>query len=167
MTVLIAYATVNGSTGEIAEWIGEELRVVGLAADVRPVAEVTGVDEYEAVVVGSAMYMAGWHAEARKFVHWFAGALARRPVWLFSSGPLDTSAEEAELPPGPQAAAILRKVNARGHITFGGKVSKDAHGWLGLVARRIETEGRGGDFRNPERVRVWAREIATKLTTAA
>jgi len=121
MTVLIAYATMNGSTGEIAEWIGTELRAGGLAVDVRPAAEVTGVDEYEAVILGAAMYMAGWHPDARRFAYRFADVLARRPVWLFSSGPLDTSAEEAELPPGPQAAAVLRRLNARGHITFGGK----------------------------------------------
>jgi len=33
MTVLIAYGTTGGGTGEIAEWVAEELRAAGLRAN--------------------------------------------------------------------------------------------------------------------------------------
>lgn len=167
MTVLVAYATTNGSTGEIAKWIGDELRARGLAADVRPADEVREVTEYEAVILGGAVYAAGWHRDARQFAHRFAGQVAPRPVWLFSSGPLDTSAELAELPPGPQAERALHLLGGRGHVTFGGRLSEEAHGWLGWVSRRMAAEGHGGDFRNPERVRAWARGIAAEITAPA
>jgi len=166
MTVLVAYATKNGSTAELARWIGEELRDAGLAVEVRPAAGVTDVDGYEAVVLGGSVYMAGWHTDARHFAHRFAGHLRTRPVWLFSSGPLDTSADHGDLPPVPQVATVMREVQARGQVTFGGRLTGDGHGWLGFVARRMAAEGRGGDFRNPPRVRAWARDIAVQLSEA-
>jgi menaquinone-dependent protoporphyrinogen oxidase len=166
MTVLVAYGTTNGATGEIARWIGAELVAAGLAAEVRPAAEVHDVNGYEAVVLGAAVYMAGWHRDARAFAHRFAGQLAARPVWLFSSGPLDRSAEEGEVPPSPQAETALHALQGRGHVTFGGRLSPDAHGWMGFVARRMAGEGHGGDFRNPERVRAWTRRIAVEIRAA-
>jgi menaquinone-dependent protoporphyrinogen oxidase len=166
MTVLVAYATKNGSTAEIARWIAEELSAAGLAVEVRPAAQVRDVSGYHAVVLGAAVYLGGWHTDARSFAHRFAGDLADRPVWLFSSGPLDTSADDADLPPIPQVAAAMRDLHARGQVTFGGRLSEDGHGWLGFLARRMVREGHGGDFRNPARVRAWARGIAAALTSA-
>jgi menaquinone-dependent protoporphyrinogen oxidase len=163
MTVLVAYGTTNGSTGEIARWIGDELRAAGLAVQVRPAAEVRDVAGYDAVVLGGAVYAAGWHHDARQFAHRFAGDLAGRAVWLFSSGPLDVSADENDVPPTEQAAAALRAVRGRGHATFGGRAGAQAHSWLGREAHRLAGEGHGGDFRNPARIRTWAREIAAQL----
>jgi hypothetical protein len=40
-------------------------------------------------------------------------ALRTRPVWLFSSGPLSGSAEEA-IPPVPQVQELLERIGARG-----------------------------------------------------
>ncbi|GAA4475541.1 flavodoxin domain-containing protein [Phytohabitans houttuyneae] len=163
MTVLVAYATTGGSTAEIAGWIAEELRGAALAVDVRPAAEVDDIDGYAAVVLGGAMYAAGWHRDARQFAHRFAGRPALPPVWLFSSGPLDSSADEAEVPPTPQALEAIRALHARGHVTFGGRLSTETRGWLGFIARRMDSEGHAGDFRNPDRVRAWARDIAAEI----
>jgi menaquinone-dependent protoporphyrinogen oxidase len=167
MSVLVAYATRGGSTAEIAEWIAEELRAAGLSTEVRAAAEVQSLTAYEAVVLGAAVYVAGWHNDARRFAHRFAEAMPPRPVWLFSSGPLDTSAEATDLAPLPQAEIAVRALRARGHITFGGKLSQEAHGWLGFIAKRMTQEGRGGDFRNPQRVRGWARGIAAEIISGA
>ena|SRR5439155_8225849 len=101
MNVLVAYATTGGSTAEIARWIAEELRDAGLTVDVRPAADVDNLAGYRAIVLGGAMYAAGWHHDARRFAHRFAAQTAGRPVWLFSSGPLDSSADETDLPPVP------------------------------------------------------------------
>lgn len=134
MTVLVSYATTGGSTAEIAGWIAEELRATGLTVEVRPAAEVDDIAGYAAIVLGGAMYAAGWHLDARQFAHRFAGSAAGIPVWLFSSGPLDRSAEEADLPPTPQVAQAMRALGARGQVTFGGRLSAEARGWLGYVA---------------------------------
>jgi menaquinone-dependent protoporphyrinogen oxidase len=86
-------------------------------------------------------------------------------VWLFSSGPLDSSADQTDLPVIPQVAQAMRTLHARGHVTFGGRLSAEARGWLGFLARRMEREGHAGDFRNPQRVRAWARGIAAEITS--
>jgi menaquinone-dependent protoporphyrinogen oxidase len=163
MTVLVTYGSRAGSTAEIAEWIADELRQAGCQVDLRRAADVDDVAGYQAVVLGAAVYAAGWHTDARQFAHRFAGQLPGRPVWLFSSGPLDTSADDGDLPPGPQAEAAMRALGARGHATFGGRLSEETRGWLGVLARRMKSEEGAGDFRSPSRVRAWAREIAAEI----
>src|SRR4051794_17563006 len=113
MTVLIAYGTTGGGTGEIAEWVAEELRADGLTVRLTPAAEVTDVAGYDALILGSALYGYGWHLDVRRFVHRFAGRFTDRPVWLFSSGPLDGSADAGLLPPVPHAYTALRELPAR------------------------------------------------------
>lgn len=49
---------------------------------------------------------------------------------------------------------------ARQHVTFGGRLTDQAKGF---VARAMVRNGRGGDFRNPERIQAWSRTIATAL----
>jgi len=163
MTVLVAYGTTGGGTGEVAGWIADELRAAGLPVHLMPAGEVADVAEYGALVLGSAVYAMGWHADARQFARRFAGRFADRPVWLFSSGPLDTSADDGSLPPGRHAEAALRDLPAIAHVTFGGRMTSEAHGWIGHLAGQMAREGHAGDFRNPERVRAWARRIAAEI----
>lgn len=166
MTVLVAYGTNGGSTAEIAGWIAEELRGAGIKTQLLPADTVDDVADYNALVLGAAMYAGGWHADARRFAKRFADRFAGRPVWLFSSGPLDHTADETDLPPSRQAAVAMDLLKARQHVTFGGRLSAEAHSWLGFVSRRLAQEGHDGDFRNPERIRAWARGIAADITAA-
>ena len=53
--ILIAYATMAGSTGEVAEKIGEVLRNAGLDIDVLPVEGVKSLSGYDGLVLGSAV----------------------------------------------------------------------------------------------------------------
>src|SRR5437016_11621099 len=95
--VLVAYGTKNGATAGIAQTIGETLREHGVSVDVCPAAQVRQVSGYHAVVLGGALYMSRWHRAAVRFARRYAGSLRGRPVWLFSSGPLDTSADHADI----------------------------------------------------------------------
>ncbi|WP_021593762.1 MULTISPECIES: flavodoxin domain-containing protein [Actinomadura] len=161
--VLVAYASERGGTAEIADWIGGALRQAGVEADVRAAGEITSLDGYDAVVVGGALYAGRWHREARRFVRHHADALADRPVWLFSSGPLDHTAEEREIPPAPGVAKFARRLDARGHTTFGGRLTSDATGFLASkIAKRTS-----GDYRDRDRVDAWAADIARELRGAA
>ena len=45
------------------------------------------------------------------------------PVWLFSSGPLDDSAAEGDIPAVPQVQQVAKEIRARGHRTFGGRLT--------------------------------------------
>jgi menaquinone-dependent protoporphyrinogen oxidase len=79
-------------------------------------------------------------------------------VWLFSSGPLDGSAAE-DIPPVPQVQELLERIGARGHVTFGGRLSADAKGFPASAMAKTHA----GDWRDPERIRGWAADVAMDL----
>ncbi|MGW0146414.1 flavodoxin domain-containing protein [Streptomyces sp. NPDC004822] len=159
--VLVAYGTTNGSTARIAETVAEVLDKEGLTAEALPARTVTSVWSYDAVVIGGALYNGRWHRDARRFVRRHREDLAARPVWLFSSGPLDPSASARDIPPVPGVERAMTRLHAQGHVTFGGCLQEGARG---SVARMILRSGKGGDFRDFARIEEWARKIAADLT---
>ncbi|PWK65190.1 menaquinone-dependent protoporphyrinogen oxidase [Streptomyces sp. CG 926] len=161
--VLVAYGTKHGATAGIAEQIGNTLREDGLDAVVLPADHIDDVRGYDAVVLGGAVYAGRWSSKARRCAERNADSLRHRPVWLFSSGPLDRSAEEHDIPPTPAVARQMQLIGAREHQTFGGSVTARTSG---LVARSILRQGKGGDYRNPERIRTWAHHISAELAAA-
>ena len=86
--VLVAYATRYGSTREIAEAIGSELRRRDEAVDVLDVTGVDNLDGYKAVVLGSALYMGSMLKSAKVFLEQEQVALGRLPVAVFGAGPI-------------------------------------------------------------------------------
>lgn len=152
MRVLVAHGSKRGGTKELAEWLGAALERRGIDVDVMPAGEVESVGDHDAVVVGGALYMFRWHADARRFVRRHRAALRRRPVWLFSSGPLDESATESDIPPVRFVRRAMEKIGARGHATFGGRLAPPYHGPLPL-----------GDWRSEDHVDRWAGRIAGAL----
>ncbi|MFI9152476.1 flavodoxin domain-containing protein [Streptomyces sp. NPDC053367] len=159
--VLVAYGTTNGSTEGIAEAVAQVLRKEGLTVGTAPAGTVSDVTPYDAVVVGGGLYAGRWHKDARRFVRRNARALAERPVWLFSSGPLDPSASERDIPPVPGVQRLMKRLDARGHVTFGGCLREGAKGF---VARMIVRNGKGGDFRDFPRIEQWAARVAGEIT---
>ncbi|MCX4511025.1 flavodoxin domain-containing protein [Streptomyces sp. NBC_01619] len=159
-TALVAYGTTNGSTAEIARYIGSVLQDRGIRTEVRPAAEVHDVGPYDVVVLGGALYSGRWHRDARRFSRRHRRALAERPVWLFSSGPLDHSASRGDIAPVPGARRAARRLGAEEHVTFGGRLSPQARG---RVARMMLEDGRGGDFRDFSCIAAWAERIAADL----
>ncbi|MFJ4077662.1 flavodoxin domain-containing protein [Streptomyces iakyrus] len=158
--VLVAYGTTNGSTAEIAEAVAAVLRKQGLAAEALPARSVTSVSPYDAVVVGGGLYAGRWHKDARRFVRRHGRSLAGRPVWFFSSGPLDASASERDIPPVPGVRRAMDKLDVAEHVTFGGRLVEGAKG---RIARMILRSGKGGDFRDFDVIEVWAARVAKEL----
>jgi menaquinone-dependent protoporphyrinogen oxidase len=161
--VLVAYGTTNGSTARIAETVAEVLNKEGLTASARPAASVDDVKSYDAVVLGGGLYAGRWQRDARRFLRRYHRELAERPLWLFSSGPLDPSASERDIPPVPGVQKAMTRLDAREHITFGGCLEDGAKGWM---ARMIVRNGKGGDFRDFGQIEDWARRIAHELVSA-
>ena len=159
-SVLVAYGTTNGSTAEIAEAVAKVLREDGLTVDVLPARSVASVAAYEAVVVGGGVYAGRWHKDARRFVRRHRQALAGRPLWMFSSGPLDASASERDIPPVPGVKRAMVRLDAREHVTFGGCLEEGAKGF---IARKIVSSGKGGDFRDFAEIEAWAKRVASEL----
>ena len=117
MRVLVVYASRYGATQEIAERIAATLRQQSLEATVQPANHADDPAGYDAAVIGSAAYYFHWMKPATEFVRRNRDALAHRPVWLFSSGPLGTEAKDAQ---GRDKRAVSRTERDR-------RVSRDHH----------------------------------------
>lgn len=159
--VLVAFGSKRGGTAEIATAIAETLRSRGLTVDCVRAADARDVASYDAFVVGGALYAMRWIREARRFVVRNAATLRARPVWMFSSGPLDDSANRRTIGPVRGVAALMAHVGARGHATFGGRLAEDATGFPAAAMARTHA----GDWRSWDQVRDWARDIASTLAT--
>jgi menaquinone-dependent protoporphyrinogen oxidase len=160
VTVLVAYATKHGSTEQIAETIGRELRLRGLAADVRSVEEIESVGCYESVVLGSAVYVGHWLSNARAFAREHAAELAERPTWLFSSGPVGHPLRPTD--DAVQIDDIVEATLAKEHRIFPGNLDRSRLSrceWAVVFALRVKE----GDYRNEDEVSAWARTIAASL----
>ncbi len=81
--ILIGYASRCGSTGTVAEAVGEVLCGMGASVDVRLLENVKDVSRYQAVIVGSAVRMGKWLPEATAFVKSNQDSLSRIPIAYF------------------------------------------------------------------------------------
>lgn len=160
MRVLVTYGSKMGGTAGIAEMIGEALQGAGLEVDVRPAGDVADVARYDAVLVGAGLYANRWQRDARRFVKRHARDLRTKRVWFFSSGPLDDSPTKKDIPPTKQVQGLMQLVEARGHVTFGGRMPPDPPGF---IARMVAKQLPQGDFRDPAQVRRWSLGIASEL----
>ncbi len=163
--VLVSYASKYGSTAEIAQKITEQLQKQGVSAILLPVDEVTDLEDYPAVIVGSAVYAGQWRKPAADFLNEKAEELAARKVWLFSSGP--TGAGEPEelmngwrFPENLQPAAD--QIQPWDTAFFHGALEEEKLGFAEkLIVKGLKAPL--GDYRDWERISGWADEIAERL----
>ena len=127
MKVLVTAASMHGATAEIAQAIGRELSAQGLTVTVLPPEDITSVEEYDAVVIGSAVYVGHWLDAAKDLVNRCRDALVTRPVWLFSSGPVgDPAGKLARAMDTDPADAVSIRVatGALDHQMFAGRLDR-------------------------------------------
>jgi menaquinone-dependent protoporphyrinogen oxidase len=110
--------------------------------------------------VGAAVYLLRWHPDVLVFLHAHERALATRHVWLFESGPLDDLPETRvrELP--SPVAVLADRILIRGHVTFGGCLRPETEG---VLEQLMAVGGLVGDYREWDRVRAWAGDIALEI----
>jgi menaquinone-dependent protoporphyrinogen oxidase len=159
--VLVAHAGKHGSTAEIAQAIAEELSRQGIEAECRRAGEVKDLDGYDAVVLGSAVYMKRWQPEARKLLRKHADELAERPFWIFSSGPFGDHPDLAWSEP-PRVVAKAEQLGARDHVIFGGRLPAEPSGFMERALVR-DTPPDYTDLRDWHEIRAWATGIAAAL----
>lgn len=169
MHVLVTAASRHGSTAEIAQAIGEVLASRGFAVTVASPDELGPLSRFDAVVLGSALYVGHWLPSAISLADKVRAELPGRPVWLFSSGPVgDPSGSLArKMAVDPvDLQAVREATGAREHAMFAGKL--DRHDLRGL--QRVGASlfrGLEGDFRDWEAVGGWAASIADQLVAMA
>ena len=164
--ILVTYASKYGATKEIAQKIGEVLRGAGLQADVLPVERVQNLDHYNAVILGSAVYVGRWHKEAVKFLQASQDILAERPVWIFSSGPTGHG-NPVELVEGQRLPAALQPIadhiQPRDIAVFHGYINPDKINYIEKWAIKSLVKKPFGDFRDWEAITAWATSIVKAL----
>jgi menaquinone-dependent protoporphyrinogen oxidase len=163
--VLVAYGTKYGATAEIAERIGEVLREPGFEVDVVRADHAGDLSAYQAVVLGSAVYIGRWRKEAAKFLQSHEEELSKKPVWLFSSGPAGEG-DPVELVQGWRFPSSLQpiadRIRPRDIAIFSGKVDETK---LNFIEKWMlkNVNSPAGDFRDWEAVAAWAQSIAAQL----
>jgi menaquinone-dependent protoporphyrinogen oxidase len=161
--ILVAYASRHHGTEGIAREIAAALGAAGFRVDLRNAGVVVSVARYAAIVIGSSVYMARWEDSALGLLRRERTTLARRPVWLFSSGPVGNgkTTRRPEMVPHPEAVVELAdEIGVRGSAMFGGRVAADEPGFdIEVMAQA----GLTGDWRDLGRVRAWSHAIAIAI----
>jgi menaquinone-dependent protoporphyrinogen oxidase len=159
--VLVTYASKYGATAEIAEKIGEVLRQAGLQTDILPVKNIRDLTQYNAVILGSAVYIGQWRKDAVKFLKANIKILAERPVWLFSSGPAGDG-DPVELLQGWRFPSSLQpvadRIQPRDIAVFHGNVDMEK---VNFIEKWMITNVKSpaGDFRDWDAITSWATSI--------
>ena len=165
--VLVAYASKYGSTGGVADAIAKELCAAGVNTDVTLIKNAGNLAAYQAVVVGTAIYMGKWMPEAMEFVEKNREVLRRVPVAYFQVcmnlvEPTEKKRAEvrAFMDPVLKAAPEIKPV---GMGMFTGAMDYGNVSWP--MKMILKSKGsQEGDFRDWNAIRAWAREpLAAKF----
>jgi menaquinone-dependent protoporphyrinogen oxidase len=191
--ILVTYASMAGSTVEIAQAVGEELAKSGLQVDVLPLGEVKSLEAYNGVVVGGPMIM-GWHRAALGFLRKHRAALQRVPLAVFVTAMSLTQTGETsvdgvpvevdeKLPKPPAQAGrlsfreryarlanyvqpILRATRPAQPVKlglFGGRLEYGRLKWWAVLFAMLIIRAPAGDRRNWTAIRAWAAGLPTAL----
>lgn len=191
--VLVTYATMAGSTREVAEVVGEEIAKSDIQVDVLPIEEVDLLQEYDGVVVGGPMIM-GWHRAALGFLKKQRKVLGQIPwaVFVLAISLTETGETgldgipvtvDGNLPKPPKNAAslnfresyaklgrylspILKAARPARPVSmgvFGGRLEYGRLKWWAVLFVMLVIQAAAGDKRNWEAIRAWARELPASL----
>ena len=163
--VLVTYASKMGSTQEIAEAIGRELETFGMQVTLAPCAEDVSPKDFDGVIIGSAIYTRRWLKAATKYLKRHKHSLDPQRTWLFHSGPCGEEARDEQVRAPKAVERVIGSIGLSAPVTFGGRLDK-AHA-IGPVSRWMAADGPlSGDFRDWDRIRAWASDIARQLDPA-
>jgi menaquinone-dependent protoporphyrinogen oxidase len=194
--VLVTYATMAGSTAEVALAVGEEIIHYGKDVDILPLEKVSDLSPYESVVIGAPMIM-GWHRSALKFVAKNRKALSQVPLAVFVLAMSLTATGETEvngvpvcideeLTKPPQKLGHLTVVEHHTSITgyatpiikaaapsrpvsiafFGGRVEYFRLNPFARLFVKLVIQARPGDRRNWKTIRSWAHSLPALLNSS-
>ncbi|RDI55242.1 flavodoxin domain-containing protein [Nocardia mexicana] len=165
--IAVIYATAQGSTREIAEYIAEDLANRGADVEVADAEHAPELSRFDAVVLGSAVHGMDYLPAAGQFVRDHRDALAARDVWMFSvgvsaalRGPIGRRMARRV----PQKIATLRdSVGAKDFHAFAGHYERAGVSFGARLRHRLLGGGRYGDLRDWAAITAWTETIARAL----
>jgi len=161
--ILIAYTSRKGSTAEIAQAIGKELEAAGNSVAVADMKEISSIEGYQAVVIGTPIYLGQVEKAVPGFVGRNRDGLLSVPVAAFAVGitPVNSPAAAVEEVLGNLRAA-LEPVKPGAVTMFAGRLELSRMSFLQrtmIGAMKILT----GDFRDWDAIKAWARGLPAIL----
>ena len=193
--ILVAYATMAGSTVEVAQAVGEEIAKSDFQVDILPINQITDLRKYDGVIVGGPMIM-GWHRAALRFLKKHRRAFQQIPLAVFVTAMslTQTSATSVDgvtvyidenLPKPPQMGGrlnfreryarlsnylrpILRVVRPAKPVSvgvFGGRLEYGRLKWWAVLFVMLVVQAPAGDRRNWDTIRSWAARLPAELQT--
>jgi len=172
MKVLVAYATAHGSTKEVAQAIGDVLTANGLNVTVQDVRLVSGVNDFDAFVFGSAIHAGTWLPELKGFLRAYEPQLVNKPVyfWMSCIRVMEQYGMEhvLEFYTVPE---FMSKLNVRAITAFAGKLDLQNVDWHERWTLSARYDGSSwpsnfdGDFRDWDKIRAWANQIVQDIKT--
>ncbi len=160
--ILVVYASKLGSTGGVAQAIGEELTARRNIVDVKPVRDVQDVSPYDSILLGSAVRRGRWLPEAVDFLEKNIQPLASKSVSYFTvcmTMHQDTPENRARARQITSAARILREPAAESF--FGGRMDYGKISFAEqMILRAMKTPE--GDFRDWDDIRAWAEQLPVR-----
>ncbi len=161
--VLIAYATRNGSTAEIAEAVGKELKSAGHSVEVKEIKTGTSVEGNTSIVIGAPMYAAKY-IEAKKFVDRFRENIVGLPVAMFAVGLAAVSKDPRLIDETKNALqGSLDPIKKVSMFFFSGNLNGKK---ISFITRKmVEHFGKvpAGDYRDWDAIAAWGKEVAGKV----
>jgi len=192
--ILVTYATMAGSTVEVAQTVAEELTMGGMQVQVLPLSEVKDLQGYDGIVVGGPMIM-GWHRGAIRFLKKNRAMFNRIPLAVFVTAMSVTHSDEIgiddvpvyvdqKLPKPPQNEGrlsfreryallenylrpILRATRPAKPVSigvFGGRLEYGRLKWWAVLFAMLVVQAPAGDRRNWDAIREWAAGLQRTLT---
>jgi menaquinone-dependent protoporphyrinogen oxidase len=184
--ILVTYATMAGSTAEVAQAVGEEIAKGGLQVEVLPLDQVKSLEGYDGAVVGGPMIM-GWHRAALGFLRKHRGDFQRIPLAVFvmamsltqtgemSAGDVPVYVDE-KLPKAPVKEGslsfreryarlsnylrpILKAARPARPVSIGvfsGRLEYGRLKWWAVLFVMLVIQAPAGERRNWEAIREWA-----------
>lgn len=145
---------------EIGKAVAQSLTERGNRATVCRVEDVATFDSYDAVILGSAVYIGRPMTSARELAARLEREFAPKPVWVFASGLKNITADP--LLPQFTAPSTLPYLGSRYPI-FGGFADRDLltvaeRSLIGLVGASKRDE------RDFDLIQAWAGEVANHLS---
>jgi menaquinone-dependent protoporphyrinogen oxidase len=174
MKVLMAYASVHGSTAEVAHFIRDVLESWGYEVDVADVIAISQVSNYDAVILGSAVHNGMALPEMTAFVRRFRDRLVRMPLYLFIMciRALEVDGlDHVRYHYLPQSGLDDLPVEALG--VFAGKLELDNINWNEAWTLAVRYDGTAaprehdGDYRDWEAIQKWTMQVAESINQLA
>lgn len=160
--ILVVYESQFGSTAEVAEYIGENLRKSGRQVSVKKIEDASKIFGFDKVILGSAIQYDNWMPNARNFVIENKAALSKISVaFFFTCLVLSKKTEKSEQKAETYAEKLKLLAQEVKPISIGKFAGKLDYKKMNVVQRTF-AKGifavlgvKSGDYRNWQKIKQW------------